>query len=228
MGRSFGLRYLYHIMYATAKYHFTYLLRIDDDYFVCMERLLNELHHRPVKMLSWGSYHCLFRDRIYMDEAWTLFTADVIHRFLSQDPRKIVCHPHADQQIPVWVENVYSKNETLINFDDQRLHHYPPAWKQNKFKSLARVCDRYIGVHGSSPEMMLKFWRSSSDAAKEITNITDVSRTCHFPSVFDISKMRPPYNFTLRPCIENPIWTPNEGMWLGVHLGAQKIPKRDR
>ena len=48
----FGERFLYQIMWAKAKFNFQYLLRVDDDYFVCMERLVSELPARPKKNLS--------------------------------------------------------------------------------------------------------------------------------------------------------------------------------
>ena len=54
----YGHRFLYLIMWAKAKFNFQYLLRLDDDYFVCMDRMVNELHFRPKRSLSWGWYHC--------------------------------------------------------------------------------------------------------------------------------------------------------------------------
>ncbi|KAJ7386562.1 hypothetical protein OS493_008699 [Desmophyllum pertusum] len=222
--RNFGLRYLYHIMWATAKFNFVYLLRVDDDYFVCLERLKAELYHRPTTMLIWGSYHCWFQDLIYVDEAWILFTSDVIERFLSQDPGSMLCHPHADQQISVWLNKLYRYNQTLVHFDDHRLHHFPPARELDIFYNVSRVCDSHLGVHGSSPEMIRNFWRNSGDGARLIIlslTLTRITETCHFPNVFNISKIFGPYQFELRPCIANPRWTANEGMWLGITLGGK-------
>lgn len=223
--RVFGLRYLYQILWASAKFNFVYLLRADDDYFVCLEKLKAELHYRPRRALIWGSYHCLFRDIIYVDEAWILLTSDVIERFLSQDPQRILCHPHADQQIPVWINKLYSNNDSLVHFDEHRLHHFPPATRlSKKFSDLTRVCDSYLGIHGASPGMMRDFWRDSGDAPKSNSTLklTRISETCHFPNVFNISKITGSYKFELRPCITNPRWTPKEGMWLGIHYGAKR------
>lgn len=221
--RIFGLRYLYQIIWATAKFNFVYLLRVDDDYFVCLERLKAELYYRPTERLIWGSYHCLYRDLIYVDEAWILFSSDIIERFLSQDPRSILCHPHADQQIPVWINKLYNYNESLVHFDDRRLHLYPPAKTLEKFNNLSRVCNSYLGVHGSSAEMMLNFGCDSGDAPKSNSSLklTPVTETCHFPNVFNISKIIGPYKFELRPCLTNPRWTPKEEMWLGIHSGGK-------
>lgn len=222
--RIFGLRFLYQIMWATAKFHFVYLLRVDDDFFVCLERLKAELPYRPTQRLIWGSYHCWYRDLIYVDEAWILFSSDIVERFLSQDPRRILCHPHADQQIPVWINKLYSYTESLVQFDDRRLHLYPPAVTLEKFRNLHRVCNSYVGVHGSSPEMMRNFGHHGGDAPKSSSSLksTHVTETCHFLNVFNISKITGRYKFELRPCLTNPRWTPKEEMWLGIQSGGKR------
>ena len=57
-GINFARRYLWILNWANARYKFKYFLRVDDDYFVCMNRLLLELPHRPRKKLYWGHVHC--------------------------------------------------------------------------------------------------------------------------------------------------------------------------
>jgi len=220
-GRTFGLRYLYQMMWAAVKYDFKYYLRLDDDYFVCLERLQHELRHRPTKMLSWGSYHC-HNMLVYVDEAWTLFTHDVIVRILSQDPQRMLCHPHADQELPIWMDSVFNKTDDVTHFDDKRLYHYPPARTVDRFKNLANACDSHMGIHGSSPELMRIFWKSSNDTAKEVTTITEISATCKRPFIFDITFMALPCKFDLRPCIKNPQWTPGETMWAGALSGGKE------
>lgn len=213
-------------MWATAKFNFVYLLRVDDDYFVCLEKLKAEFYHRPRRALIWGSYHCMVRDRIYVDEAWILYTSDVIERFLSQDPQRVVCHAQADQQIAFWINKLYSYNDSLIQFHDRRLHHDPPARTLgNKFNNLTRVCGKYIGIHGTSPEMMRDFWhRDSGDVPKSNSSLklTRVTETCRLPNVFNISTITGPYKFNLRPCITNPRWRTREGMWLGGRYGSKR------
>ena len=95
------------------------------------------------------------------------------------------CHPHADQELPIWMDSVFNKNENLIRFDDKRLYHYPPARTVERFKNLANACDSYMGIHGSSPELMRIFWNSSSDNAKEVTALTELSATCKKPFIFE-------------------------------------------
>ncbi len=57
-GINFARRYLWMLNWANARYKFEYFLRVDDDYFVCMDRLLLELPHRPRTKLYWGHVHC--------------------------------------------------------------------------------------------------------------------------------------------------------------------------
>ena len=57
-GINFARRYLWMLNWANVRYKFKYFLRIDDDYFVCMDRLLLELPHRPKEKLYWGHVHC--------------------------------------------------------------------------------------------------------------------------------------------------------------------------
>ena len=218
--RIFGIRFLYQIMWAKAKFDFAYMLHMDDDYFLCLDQLKAELFHRPRKSLVWGSFHCGSKDIIYVDEAWIVFSADVIERFLSQDPRRVVCHPHSDQQIAFWLRSLYGNKSSLIEFDDHRLHHYPPARDLEIFKNFPRVCDKYLGVHGSSPDMIRNLSRDSGDQYSLIKRplpLTRITETCHLPNVFNISLMAGMYQFELRPCISNPRWTPGEGMWQGTH-----------
>lgn len=57
-GVNFARRYLWILNWANARYQFKYFLRVDDDYFVCINRLLLELPHRRRKKLYWGHVHC--------------------------------------------------------------------------------------------------------------------------------------------------------------------------
>ena len=80
--------------------------------------------------------------------------ADKTYSHSRSPPNEIPCQPHADQEIPVWLDSVFTKDNALTHFDDGRLHHYPPAKVVDKFKSVKRVCDFYMGVRSSLPEQM--------------------------------------------------------------------------
>ena len=58
-GINFARRYLWIINWANKNYKFDFLLRVDDDYFICMDRLFLELPYRKVfRKLYWGHVHC--------------------------------------------------------------------------------------------------------------------------------------------------------------------------
>ena len=73
---QFGFRFLNQIKWAAAKFNFQYLLRIDDDYFLCLKRLLSELPWRPKQNLVWGFFHCE-AGITWMDEAFMIFSEDM-------------------------------------------------------------------------------------------------------------------------------------------------------
>jgi hypothetical protein len=45
-GINFGLRMLWLLEWSVMNYEFDFFLRIDDDYFLCLKKLLAELPHR--------------------------------------------------------------------------------------------------------------------------------------------------------------------------------------
>ena len=57
-GMNNALRFLVMFEYVTRVSKFEYFLRIDDDQYLCMERLLKELPFRPKRRLYWGVVHC--------------------------------------------------------------------------------------------------------------------------------------------------------------------------
>lgn len=48
-GYNFGLRLLWLMEWSVGRYEFDFFLRMDDDYFVCLKRLLFEIPFRPQK-----------------------------------------------------------------------------------------------------------------------------------------------------------------------------------
>lgn len=48
-GYNFGLRLLWLMEWSVERYEFDFFLRMDDDYFVCLKRLLFEIPYRPQK-----------------------------------------------------------------------------------------------------------------------------------------------------------------------------------
>lgn len=198
-GMEFGLRFLNQIKWVKANFHFKYLLKVDDDYFVCLKRLHYELRLRPASNLVWGHFHC---EEVItsVDEAFVIFSKYVIHIFLAQDENKMLCHPFADQQIGLWMEKLPKKY-----FHDPRLHHHPPASFLPKFQNITHACDSYIGIHGTYVKEMREFGKYANDGPKDAMGTPDFSTYCKTKR-FDHRVFESKYRFDPRPCIENPSW----------------------
>ena len=208
-GREFGLRFLNQIKWAQAKFDFQYLLRIDDDYFLCLKRLVSELPTRPKENLVWGHFHCKLAIT-WIDEAFMIFSPDIIHKFLSQNESGMLCHPHADQQVGLWLNNI-SKAQY---FHDRRLYHHPPASFSRKFDNITNVCDSYLGIHGTYVEKMRYFGKNSNDGIKSAIPIPKFSSFCR-TTRFDPGKFSRPFRFNPKPCKDNPTWDLEREMYVG-------------
>eukprot|EP00300_Choanocystis_sp_HF-7_P026380 c2948_g1_i1.p1 GENE.c2948_g1_i1~~c2948_g1_i1.p1 ORF type:complete len:267 (-),score=-30.10 c2948_g1_i1:167-967(-) len=56
--QSYIGRIMLFFSYALFHYDFQYIFRIDDDNFICLDRLQKELEHRPKKYYYAGHFHC--------------------------------------------------------------------------------------------------------------------------------------------------------------------------
>ena len=198
-GMEFGLRFLNQIKWVNASFDFKYLLKVDDDYFVCLKRLLSELPLRPTSNLVWGHFHCE-AGITWVDEGFVIFSNDVIHKFVAQDENKTLCHPFADQQIGLWMENLPKRY-----FHDPRLHHHPPASFLPKFQNMSNVCDSYLGIHGTYVAEMRAFGKNDNDGPKDVIPAPDFSTHCK-TTRFDHRVFGAKFRFDPRPCRENPRW----------------------
>ena len=80
-GTNFSLRLLALFEWANQSQKIDYLLRIDDDHFLCLERLLAELPYRPRSRLYWGYIHCeqgMFDKKIFSTHDSLTFVSTVI------------------------------------------------------------------------------------------------------------------------------------------------------
>ena len=58
-GRNFAIRLLAVLDWVKDNAEFDFFLRIDDDHFLCLDRLVRELPYRPREKLYWGYLHCV-------------------------------------------------------------------------------------------------------------------------------------------------------------------------
>ncbi|XP_074627611.1 beta-1,3-galactosyltransferase 6-like [Acropora palmata] len=210
LGWEFGLRFLSQIRWAFAKFDFQYFLRIDDDYFLCLKRLLAELPWRPKRNLVWGSFHCE-AGITWIDESFMIFTPDIIDKFLSQNESTRLCHAHADQQIGIWLNDIPTRH--LVH--DSRLHHtVAPASFSPQFVNVTNVCDSYLGIHGTYEDKMLYFGLNSNDSMKVESPFPDFSTFCK-SKTFDYRIFNKEWKYQPKLCKDNPRWNVGRTIYVG-------------
>ncbi|PFX18065.1 Beta-1,3-galactosyltransferase 6 [Stylophora pistillata] len=203
-GYNFGLRLLWLMEWSVERYEFDFFLRMDDDYFVCLKRLLFEIPFRPQKRLYWGYVHCEVEGLVRIDEGFLLLSGDLVLEFTSKRD-KLLCHPFGDQTIAIWINDV----QDVIFFHDPRIFHDVSA-KVPEFKSLSKMCLKYISLHGSYLHEMLIYWETSSKENHStywVPSIQPISNLCPLSTHFDWRAMGgPPYGYEPKPCVLKPLW----------------------
>ena len=203
-GVEFGKRYLYHLLWAVQNFDFDYFLRMDDDYFLCLNRLMNELPMPQQKMYHWGYVHC---DKYVVrpEESIVLFSRDLIEEFLVQDPLLIKGHPWADQMIATWVRDLHLPK---IYNHDPRLHHSPVLPRiKNVSGVFKNVCSKYIGVHGSYPKHMKTLWdlREEYQQPKNVS-LNNYTKQCKARQIFVWEAFNVFWRYEPKRLITNPVW----------------------
>ena len=202
-GVEFGRRFLYHMVWAMQNYDFDYFLRMDDDYFFCLERFLQELPLPMKKMYHWGFVHCV-TNIVRPEESAILLSRDLFESFLSQDPKEIKGHPWADQMIATWVQEM---NLQHIYNHETRLHHHPPLTAiKNITDQFKNVCRKYIGVHGSYPEHMRLLSKLREGKEYVGVSLDDYTVPCNKPQVFVWTTFTDAWRYAPKRLIENPVW----------------------
>lgn len=206
IGLKFGYRILYQMQWAMAHYRFQYLLRVDDDTLVCLHRLLHDLKYIRTTELQWGTLHCSEDDAVYIDEGLTMFSRDIVMRFLSQNPFKMRCHVYGDQQIAIWIRDL-RLDATALYFHDERIHHTPPASKMLEyFNELGDICASHIIIHGVYPGDMEDFWAKPRSRKYSVFKPKPLSEYCEkeISYVWHIFGYR--FRYQPKYCYKRPKW----------------------
>ena len=202
-GIEFGKRFLYHMIWALQNYDFDYFMRMDDDYFFCLERFIHELPMPMKKRYHWGYVHCI-KDIVRPEESIILFSRDLVETLLDQDPNTIKGHPWADQMIATWVREL--ELEKLYNHDT-RLHHHPPLIKiKNVTEQFKNVCRKYIGVHGSYVEHMRMLWKLRGGREYIGVGLDEYTEQCSQPQIFLWTGFTDFWRYKPKNLIEDPVW----------------------
>lgn len=237
-GIEFGKRFMYHMVWALTRYDFKYFVRSDDDYFLCLQRLLKELPlSPPLQNFHWGYTHCI-QELVRPEESLIMLSRDLVEKFLLQDPHEIRCHPLADQMLGVWVTDLNIL--TLFRTDD-RLHHAPIVDRSPYLRYEKKVCNKYIAIHGTYGKDMRLFWRQRGDIINEfasekerdqtIGNVMINSAECEIPHNFNFLLFEPEWQYEPKRCIYSPTWdTSKQNVVDGVYDGRgenKRLAKQD-
>ena len=198
---KFGHRLLHQLKWAT-NYNFDYFVRVDDDVFLCFDRLLYDLQFTPVTKFIWGWFHCI-QDLVRPDENTLIISYDVVHTFLSQ--QSMVCHPMSDQQIAIWVEFLQMHH---IYYHHPGIMHDPPASSIVSKLRQENICDHYSALHGTYPKEMKIFWKHRGIDRKEYprTHPIPMSDYCFYPLVLKWWKFDSKWRFAPEFCHKDSNW----------------------
>lgn len=203
---SFGMRLIWMLLFFMKNFRFDFFLRIDDDYFLCLDRLIKELPFRPKHGLCWGYLHCK-RHVVRIDKSFVLLSRDVIKESLDRLNSTLLCHSFEDQMLALWLQD--SKLKLTIFADNLRLIEAESRDKDEYF--VPNVCQKYIGLHGLETREFEKFWgyetafRTMRDEnSYEILKITKVESVCEYPRTFDYQYMSSHYRDKPIPCKYRP------------------------
>ena len=202
-GIEFGKRFLYHMIWALQNYDFDYFMRMDDDYFLCLERFTKELPMPMRRMYHWGYVHCV-AGIVRPEESIILFSRDLHERLLDQDPARIKSHPWADQMIGTWMNELNIKD---IYNHDPRLHHTPVLTHIRAIESTFKdVCTNYIGVHGCYPQFTPLLWSLKTDKKLEKKELGAFSKKCQHGQVFNWTEFSDFWKYEPKSFIMDPVW----------------------
>ncbi|EDO26286.1 predicted protein, partial [Nematostella vectensis] len=156
-GVRFTYRLLWMMFLALEKYDFKFILKADDDYFVCLEHLNFDIRSRlQEKFLVWGWLHCE-RGSQWTDEGLIIFGRDFVDEIVKRN-QTLQCHPFGDQAIGLWI-NALARDGLEVTFfaDNKRLVHINSLDSEPYVKN-SDLCTRLLGIHQAYPARMREYW----------------------------------------------------------------------
>lgn len=139
---------------------FNFFLRIDDDSFLCLHKLVYELKSVPRRQFFWGRFWCR-EGRNRADENFMLFSRDVVE-LLGNDALVGRLLPYDDQVTLGWNFGYWSWVLNLTIFDDQKrldaqqgnLTEYMHSDTPVDLRTLAGFCDKFLYAHHVKADIM--------------------------------------------------------------------------
>lgn len=150
----YGQRAMFQLAWSKKQFaSMDYFLRIDDDSFLCLHRLLYELKTAPRRQFFWGRYWCR-EGRHRADENFMLFSGDLVN-LLNEGTYIGKLLPFDDQVTLGWNFGFWSWVLNITIFDDQErldaqqgyLTDYMHKEQVHDRAAHAKFCDSYIYAH---------------------------------------------------------------------------------
>lgn len=174
-GFNFPVKLLAAMRAMHERYTFDFFLKLDDDYFLCIQRLLNELEILRDAMaagkqapLLYGGYFRCEPDNIRADEAFLLLSTGAVQRAVATPD--LECIKFAGMTAGWWFTagNALNKNGDVQHFDDPRLDHYGNWWLPvrrggARHDEFAAVCQTHMGVHFTYAGNMVALWEEAKN-----------------------------------------------------------------
>lgn len=181
---AYGRRARFQLAYVRASYAVDYYLRIDDDSFLCLHRLLYELASAPASQFFWGRYWCR-EGRNRADENFMLFSGDVA-ALLGEEEYVGRILPFDDGVTLGWNFGYWAWVLNLTVFDDQLRIDAQQGYLTEYMhgaeaapEDLAQFCDRFIYAHHvQAPVALAAFQHTSTRLMYSVPQRTTSRETC--------------------------------------------------
>lgn len=182
---EFGKRALFQLRWATNKFDFAYFLRIDDDSFLCLHKLLYELKAAPRRQFLWGRFWCR-EGRNRADENFLMLSEDVA-KFVTDNENVGKIIPFDDKVTFGWNMGYLSWILNLTIFDDQTRLDSQQGYLTEHMHSadtsaaalFGSFCDDFIYAHHVHAAVMLEaFVQTKTRLMYPIPKITGPRETC--------------------------------------------------
>ncbi|CAM9526473.1 unnamed protein product [Discosporangium mesarthrocarpum] len=167
-GMNFGVKLVKALEWSLAHYTFDFFLRLDDDYFLCLSRLLADLEKAkatlggPLPWLYSGSLWCE-KDYSRFDEAYLLASGTLVKAVMANMEGRM-CGIHGDVTFAWWLtkdDHAGIEVDKVRWLYDHRLDFRGKHWEAGTFEP--RVCQVRLGMHHTTPEAMIRQWGVSKD-----------------------------------------------------------------
>lgn len=168
-GMNFALKLVWAMRWMFDRFTFEFFLRLDDDYFLCLKRLLDELdkteakEEHPLTIYAGHLYCNNGRRSTRIDEAYLLLSAELVRRVLEAPHLK--CGGHAGVTAGWW----FTKGNPLNQLGDVQWIHDPRldhegTWLSGPPEMFVDTCASHMGVHHAYPDIMLGVWEAAKDS----------------------------------------------------------------